>query len=88
VDRDPVVTAAGSVEARVAVRVALTPFDWRVLRLAADQGREGAGTGGLAAVLGVSEERVVRSARRLERCGFLVLHANSKVVDTNPGGAL
>lgn len=67
---------------RVSVPVALTPFDWRVLRLAADQGVAGAGTGGIAAALGVAEDRVIRSARRLERAGFLLIHPNR--VDPDP----
>lgn len=71
---------------RVSVPVALTPFDWRVLRLAADQGAGGAGTGGIAAVLEVAEDRVIRSARRLERAGFLLIHPNR--VDTDPGREL
>lgn len=62
--------------------MALTPFDWRVLRLAADQGSAGAGTGGIAAALGVAEGRVVRSALRLERAGFLRVHPNR--VETDP----
>lgn len=66
----------------MSVPIALTPFDWQVLRLAADQGAAGAGTGGIAASLGVLEERVIRSARRLERAGFLVIHPNR--IDPDP----
>jgi hypothetical protein len=66
---------------RVEVPVALTPFDWRVLRLAADQGSAGAGTGGIAAALGVAEDRVIRSALRLERAGFLQVHPNRFELD-------
>ncbi len=71
---------------RVAVPVALTQFDWRVLRLAADQGADGAGTAGIAAALGVTEDRVIRAALRLERAGFLLVHPNR--VDTDPEGIL
>jgi hypothetical protein len=70
----------------VSVPVALTPFDWRVLRLAADQGAAGAGTAGIASALGVAEDRVIRSARRLERAGFLMIHPNR--VDPDPDGTL
>jgi hypothetical protein len=66
----------------VSVPVALTPFDWRVLRMAADQGSAGAGTEGIALALGVGEDRVIRSARRLERAGFLLVHPNR--VDPDP----
>ncbi len=51
----------------------LEPLDWKVLRLVADQRREGAGTQGLATALGVSEEAVIEAARRLHAAGFITL---------------
>lgn len=70
------VTAAGATTKGQWAR--LRPLDWRVLRLAADQRHQGAGTLGLATALGVTEEEVIESGRRLELAGFIELVDNDR----------